>query len=507
MRAHTEDEFWATRFVGAGHAIRRRAFEAACGYDDRLFFGGEERDLCYRIINVGYRIRYVPSISVRHKIAPEGRVRWDAGRYYYAMRNTLYIEFKFGEPWWRLARSAAAMTARGAYNGMPLQSLRAVVHAIGMAFTFSRSDDDRDVYHLSREVRGYMRDCEMADEEPVAEAAQAVPASAGARLSTMTRFTLSRRDALAGIGATAGTLALPRRASAQSPAALRKRRAKKLQRGLMAAQWFEWVPNDPWKMHRQVDTKYAAEDFATLRKLGFDHIRVSIQPGFPAPQLGPKGDPTLDPMRLEVLDEAMSRILKNDLAVVLDCHPAPQTKDKVAQNPEYRQAMTDWWAAFAAHVVKQKQYSPETTFLELMNEPEKSFEDIALFRSTMEGMIAAVRKTAPDYTIIVGGPAWNVAEGIFNGLKTPYADQNIIYPFHFYKPMEFTHQGLAWAGPLYGKLRDMPVGCRQGIDDGRSDPVLRSIDPEIGAALQRPAQAQGGPGLAFRRVAQVVRAA
>lgn len=165
MRAHTQDEFWATRFVGAGHAIRRRAFEAACGYDDRLFFGGEERDLCYRIINVGYRIRYVPSISVRHKIAPEGRVRWDAGRYYYAMRNTLYIEFKFGEPWWRLARSAAAMTARGAYNGMPLQSLRAVFHAIGMAFTFSRSDDDRDVYRLSREVRGYMRDCEMADEE------------------------------------------------------------------------------------------------------------------------------------------------------------------------------------------------------------------------------------------------------------------------------------------------------------------------------------------------------
>jgi GT2 family glycosyltransferase len=165
MRAHTQDEFWVTRFVGAGHAIRRRAFDAACGYDDRLFFGGEERDLCYRIINVGYRIRYVPTISVRHKIAAEGRVRWDAGRYYYAVRNTLYIEFKFGEPWWRLARSAAAMTARGAYNGMPLQSLRAVAHAIGMANRFSRSDDDREVYLLSREVRAYLRDCEMVDEE------------------------------------------------------------------------------------------------------------------------------------------------------------------------------------------------------------------------------------------------------------------------------------------------------------------------------------------------------
>ena len=165
MRAHTADEFWTTRFVGAGHAIRRRAFDAACGYDDRLFFGGEERDLCYRIINAGYRIRYVPSISVRHKIAPEGRVRWDAGRYYYAVRNTLYIEYKFGEPFWRLLRSAAAMTLRGAYNGMPLQSLRAVFDAIGMSVRFAHSDDDKEVYLLSREVRRYMRDCEMVDDE------------------------------------------------------------------------------------------------------------------------------------------------------------------------------------------------------------------------------------------------------------------------------------------------------------------------------------------------------
>jgi endoglucanase len=291
----------------------------------------------------------------------------------------------------------------------------------------------------------------------------------------------TRRDVLAGLGAAAGSLALGAPARAQG-AALRKRRAQKLQRGLMAAQWFEWVPNDPWKMHRQVDNKYMAEDFATLRKLGFDHIRVSIQPGFPAPQLGPKGDPKLDPMRLEVLDEAMSRILKNDMAVVLDCHPAPQTKDKVAQIPEYRQAMTQWWADFAAHVVKQGQYSPETTYLELMNEPEKSFEEIPLYRATMDGMIAAVRKTARDYTIIVGGPAWNVAEGIFQGLKTPFADENIIYPFHFYKPMEFTHQGLGWAGPLYGKLRDMPWDVEKG---SMTVAQIQSYDPSIQKSVQR----------------------
>jgi hypothetical protein len=291
----------------------------------------------------------------------------------------------------------------------------------------------------------------------------------------------TRREVLAGLGAAAGTAALGRPAVAQG-SALRKRRAQKLQRGLMAAQWFEWVPTDRPGMRKKIDSKYMFEDFTQIRKLKFDHIRVSIQPGFIAPQLGPKGDPRLDPDRLAVLDEAMSRILKNDLAVVLDSHPAPQTKDRVAQNPEFRQAMTQWWADFAAHVVKHGQYSPETTYLELMNEPEKSFEDIPLYRSVMEGMIAAVRKNAPDYTIVVGGPAWNVAEGIFNGLKTPFSDPNIIYPFHFYKPMEFTHQGLAWAGELYGKLREMPWDVEKG---SMSATQIQSMDPSVQKTVQR----------------------
>lgn len=295
-------------------------------------------------------------------------------------------------------------------------------------------------------------------------------------------LSISRRAALTGLGAAAGVLALGRPVRAQGAAALRKRRAAKLQRGLMAAQWFEWVPNEPVKMREQIDNKYKTEDFATLRKLGFDHIRVSIQPGFLAPQLGPKGDPTLDPMRLEVLDEAMSRILKIDLAVVLDSHPAPQTKDKVAQNPEYRQAMTEWWAGFAAHVVKHGQYGPETTFLELMNEPEKSFADIPLYRGTIEGFIAAIRKVAPDYTILAGGPEWNTAEGIFNGLRTPFSDQNVIYPFHFYRPMVFTHQGLGWAGAIYGKLREMPWDVEKG---SMSAAQIQALDPSVQKSAQR----------------------
>ncbi|HEX5126135.1 MAG TPA: glycosyltransferase, partial [Rhodocyclaceae bacterium] len=74
--SHPDRKFFTTRFIGAGHAIRRSAFELAGGYDERLFFCGEEIDLCYRMLNTGLRIQYVPSVIVCHKVSPEHRVLW-----------------------------------------------------------------------------------------------------------------------------------------------------------------------------------------------------------------------------------------------------------------------------------------------------------------------------------------------------------------------------------------------------------------------------------------------
>lgn len=163
LRAQADHEFFVTRFVGAGHAMRREAFEAAEGYDDSLFFGGEERDISYRMLNRGYLIRYIPSLAVRHKVDPEARVRWDAGRYYYAVRNSLYIEYKFGTPWRRIARMAAGAVAKGAYNGLLGQSLRAVADVVPMAARFRRQAASLPLHRLSPEARAYIQRHERVD--------------------------------------------------------------------------------------------------------------------------------------------------------------------------------------------------------------------------------------------------------------------------------------------------------------------------------------------------------
>lgn len=165
--SQADQELMVTRFIGAGHAMRREAFITAGEYDESLFFGGEERDLSYRILNLGYRIKYRPDLVVLHKVDPEARVRWTEGRYYYIVRNGLYTDYKFGTPLWKLARSAAAILVKGAYNGMAMQAVRAIFDAAVMGMRFSRSGSRTPVYRLRGDTRRYIDICEHSTPESV----------------------------------------------------------------------------------------------------------------------------------------------------------------------------------------------------------------------------------------------------------------------------------------------------------------------------------------------------
>ncbi len=51
---------------GACMLVRRCAFEAVGGFDERYFLYWEDADLCRRLRGAGWRMRYVPSARVRH---------------------------------------------------------------------------------------------------------------------------------------------------------------------------------------------------------------------------------------------------------------------------------------------------------------------------------------------------------------------------------------------------------------------------------------------------------
>ncbi len=125
--------FDTVTFVGAGHALRRAAWEQAGGYDDSLFFCWEEFDFCLRAIALGWWIRYHGDIVIRHKVSGERRVSWGGDRWFYFVRNRLHIERKHGRGWSVTGPRAAAYMLKGCRNRLLPQTLRAIVAARRMA--------------------------------------------------------------------------------------------------------------------------------------------------------------------------------------------------------------------------------------------------------------------------------------------------------------------------------------------------------------------------------------
>jgi len=125
--------FLAATFVGAGHAIRRTAWEDAGGYDPALFFCWEEYDFCLRAIARGWTIRYQGDIVIRHKVNPERRISWSGPRWFHFVRNRLYIERKKGRSWLSLTPRMAGYCVKALRNGCLRDTPGAIRAAIAMA--------------------------------------------------------------------------------------------------------------------------------------------------------------------------------------------------------------------------------------------------------------------------------------------------------------------------------------------------------------------------------------
>lgn len=89
-------ERYASTFRGCGSMARGDAIRRAGYYDQRFFIFGNERDLTTRLLNLGYRVKMVPSIEVFHK-APFG-MRHGKRSLYYHVRNFWLWAFKY-LPW------------------------------------------------------------------------------------------------------------------------------------------------------------------------------------------------------------------------------------------------------------------------------------------------------------------------------------------------------------------------------------------------------------------------
>ncbi|HVC61078.1 MAG TPA: glycosyltransferase family 2 protein [Acetobacteraceae bacterium] len=133
------ENFDAATFVGAGHAIRRAAWDDIGGYDEALFFCWEELDFCARARANGWRVRYRGDIVIRHKVSAEQRVAWSGARWFYFVRNRLYVGRKHGASWTGLMPRLGLYLARALRDGALSQAVRGAAAAVCLSRRDSES--------------------------------------------------------------------------------------------------------------------------------------------------------------------------------------------------------------------------------------------------------------------------------------------------------------------------------------------------------------------------------
>jgi len=69
-----KDWFLTYYFTGAAHIIKNEVFAQTGLYPPDFFYGMEEYDLSYRVLNAGFTLGYDNSILILHKESKEGRV-------------------------------------------------------------------------------------------------------------------------------------------------------------------------------------------------------------------------------------------------------------------------------------------------------------------------------------------------------------------------------------------------------------------------------------------------
>ncbi len=197
-------------------------------------------------------------------------------------------------------------------------------------------------------------------------------------------------------------------------------------RGVNFSNWMEF--RTPADVDRNMFTR---KDFENIKKLGCDVVRVPIHFEL---LCGPKPKYTINKKIFAIMDDLATWAEEFQIYVIFDFHNNTAGGTKTQDGIE--KILLAIWGQVS------ERYSSSTKYIcyEIMNEPHGIAN--SKWAKVLGNVIKCIREHDAEHYIIAGGADWNS----FAALKElpDYGDPKLIYTFHFYEPMLFTHQGAEW---------------------------------------------------------------
>ncbi|WP_346959831.1 cellulase family glycosylhydrolase [uncultured Arthrobacter sp.] len=258
---------------------------------------------------------------------------------------------------------------------------------------------------------------------------------------------------------------------------------------------------------------HSEEDFARAKDIGFNSIRFAFD-----------GDWYADSPQVfwQWLDQNVAWARQHGMRLILDLHTPiggfwlDPTSDAVSfdlwSDPRLQQQNADLWRAIAARYKDE----PAIAAYDLLNEPVTTDATGEQWKRLARQLVAAVRAEDPNHLLVVGGIYGVNGRYGASGVDQHFLvdDSNVVYDFHFYEPIKYTHQYASWVeGPVQdgGRYPDpdtiLPTGQRvllpgsriatkplpAGTSDWAAyDSGIVTIDDSSALAAAPLATAQGG---------------
>lgn len=191
--------------------------------------------------------------------------------------------------------------------------------------------------------------------------------------------------------------------------------------------------------------KILDSDFPFIKSGGFDTVRIPIRFSGHAGSTSPY---TIDSTFMTRVQHVVTTANSAGLNVIIDMHAYDEMNtDPTGQLNRFVALWKQIGEAFASY--------PANVWFELLNEPTGSLTNSNLL-DVYTPALAAIRTTNPSRLVIMGGGTTSNISSLAT-LKMP-TDPYVVPTFHYYEPMDFTHQGASWITPT------PPVGTTFGSD-------------------------------------------
>ncbi|MBQ8914472.1 MAG: cellulase family glycosylhydrolase [Lachnospiraceae bacterium] len=196
------------------------------------------------------------------------------------------------------------------------------------------------------------------------------------------------------------------------------------------------------------DNFITEKDFKKVSEWGLDHVRIPIDYNLVEDEDGNYLD-----TGISYIQNAIDLCNKYSLNMILDVHKTlgfsfdnGENEEGFFESEELQEHFYKLWEMLTENFGK---YHDSVAF-ELLNEvTDKAYCD--KWNEISNTCIKRIRAICPDVYILVGG-YWNNSIESIKDIAMPY-DDKIIYNFHCYEPLIFTHQGAYWIPDMPSDLR------------------------------------------------------